>query len=84
MKSWIGGIIVALLLAICVPSAHNRGMVLEGGTLIDGTGRRAGRRRGGGRRGQRASQRSARRGQVAGSAERQRHSVSTAGRSFPA
>lgn len=38
MKSWIGAIVVVLLVAICVPSAQNRVLVLEGGTLIDGTG----------------------------------------------
>ena len=38
MKLWIGGIIVALLLSTGVPSAQNRVLVLEGGTLIDGTG----------------------------------------------
>ena len=39
MKSWIGGIVVVFSLAICVPSAQNRVLVLEGGTLIDGTGK---------------------------------------------
>jgi len=39
VKSWIGGIIIAFLLAVCRPAAQSRVLVLEGGTLIDGTGR---------------------------------------------
>ena len=38
VKSWIGGNGVALLLATSVVTAQNRILVLEGGTLIDGTG----------------------------------------------
>ena len=39
MKSRMTGIIVAILLAAFGASAQNRFLVLEGGTLIDGTGR---------------------------------------------
>jgi imidazolonepropionase-like amidohydrolase len=39
LKFWMGGIVVALLLAIAGPAAQNRALVLEGGTLIDGTGK---------------------------------------------
>jgi imidazolonepropionase-like amidohydrolase len=39
MKSWIAGTIIAVLLAVAGPAAQTRVMVLEGGTLIDGTGR---------------------------------------------
>ena len=38
MKSWIGGFIVALVLGGGEPAAQSRVLVLEGGTLIDGTG----------------------------------------------
>src|SRR5262245_35780911 len=40
LESWIAGIVVALVLAVCGPAvAQNRVLVLEGGTLIDGTGK---------------------------------------------
>ncbi len=38
MRSLIGGILVALVLMSSGPAAQNRTLVLEGGTLIDGTG----------------------------------------------
>src|SRR6266516_1079766 len=39
MRSWIGGLIVAVLLGVSGAAAQERVLVLEGGTLIDGTGR---------------------------------------------
>ena len=39
MRSWIGGLIVAVLLSASGAAAQQRVLVLEGGTLIDGTGR---------------------------------------------
>ena len=39
MRSWIGGLIVAVLLGVSGATAQQRVLVLEGGTLIDGTGR---------------------------------------------
>ena len=39
MKSWVGALIVAVLLGTPGSSAQDRVLVLEGGTLIDGTGR---------------------------------------------
>ena len=38
MRSWIGALIVAVLLWAPASSAQDRVLVLEGGTLIDGTG----------------------------------------------
>src|SRR5438034_1195789 len=39
MRAWIGGLIVAVLLSASGAAAQQRVLVLEGGTLIDGTGR---------------------------------------------
>ncbi len=39
MRSWIAGLIVAILLGASGAAAQPRVLVLEGGTLIDGTGR---------------------------------------------
>ena len=39
MKSRIGLLLVAVLVAVSGPAAQNRVLVLEGGTLIDGTGK---------------------------------------------
>jgi imidazolonepropionase-like amidohydrolase len=39
MKSWIVAFIVGLLVARCGAVAQNRPLVLEGGTVVDGTGR---------------------------------------------
>jgi hypothetical protein len=39
VKVWIGAICVAVVVALGAPAAQNRPLVLEGGTLIDGTGR---------------------------------------------
>ena len=39
MRSRIGGIVVAIILAAVRMPAQNRALVLDGGTLIDGTGR---------------------------------------------
>ena len=39
MRAWIGGLIIAVLLSASGAAAQQRVLVLEGGTLIDGTGR---------------------------------------------
>ena len=39
MRSWVGAVIVAVALGVLGSSAQERLLVLEGGTLIDGTGR---------------------------------------------
>ena len=39
MRSWVGAVIVAVSLGALSSSAQDRVLVLEGGTLIDGTGR---------------------------------------------
>src|SRR6266566_54045 len=39
MRAWIGGLIVAVLLSASGATAQQRVLVLQGGTLIDGTGR---------------------------------------------
>jgi imidazolonepropionase-like amidohydrolase len=39
VQAWIGGLCVAVVVAIGAPAAQNRLLVLQGGTLIDGTGR---------------------------------------------
>jgi imidazolonepropionase-like amidohydrolase len=39
MKSWVGALILAVWLGVAGTAAQDRVLVLEGGTLIDGTGR---------------------------------------------
>ena len=39
MRPWIGGLLVAVVLGASTGTAQERVLVLEGGTLIDGTGR---------------------------------------------